>query len=390
MKILVLLQFPQQLEQFKCFLRKLDDVEITVITDTRPAYSNMDRWYREGAWKNKIRILNSPVFPHPWYYVLGRNIDDARFFYWKLKTQSEYYKKRATAPWPAFLPLAWLKKFYKPHKAIRQDFAKLNPDLVITSSLAFRPLHVDQDFALEAKRRGVPVWSFINNWDALTTKAAMYPMPDRVFCWNVFQENELIKYHGVAPEKIMKVGAFSFERWLEPRRATPRREFCKKWGLDEMRPIITYLSSSNSIAGDEIDGVTQFAGYATGRREQVVVRAHPDKADKLAQIKGVTCIPKAGENPTDEEATQLAWDTYYHSKEIYGINTSAMIDAMLVGRPVFGININRVEVTTKCLHYQQLEPYLDGEGYKVIRKWLGIGDRLPSDLIAEAIKCYNK
>ena len=348
MKILVLLQFPQQLEQYKCVLEKLDDAEITVLTDTTPAYSNKDRWHREGAWKNKIRIWKSPVFPHPWYYILARNIDDARFFYWKLKEQSEYYKKRATKEWPAYLPLAWMKQFYKPHKAIRFDFAKLNPDLVLTSSLAFRPFHADQDFAIEAKRCGVPVWSLIPNWDALTTKASMYPKPDRVFCWNDFQENELVKYHDILKEKIMKVGAFSFERWLEKRRSTPRREFCRKWDLDEDRPFVTYLSSSNSIAGDEVDGVTQFADYCMIKNIQVVVRAHPDKAEKLSKIPGTTCIPRAGENVTDEEAFQLAYDTYFHSSGLYAINTSAMIEAMLVGKPVFGMDTNKKDVTERC------------------------------------------
>src|SRR3990167_4804195 len=289
MKILVLLQFPQQLEQYKCVLEKLDDAEITVLTDTTPAYSNKDRWHREGAWKNKIRIWKSPVFPHPWYYILARNIDE-----------------------------------------------------------------------------------------------------DRVFCWNDFQENELVKYHDILKEKIMKVGAFSFERWLEKRRSTPRREFCRKWDLDEDRPFVTYLSSSNSIAGDEVDGVTQFADYCMIKNIQVVVRAHPDKAEKLSKIPGTTCIPRAGENVTDEEAFQLAYDTYFHSSGLYTINTSAMIEAMLVGKPVFGMDTNKKDVTERCLHYQQLEPWLNGEGYKAIRKWLGIGDRLPSDIIVEEIKkLYN-
>ena len=390
-RVLLCLHFAQELEKFKFIIQKLN-AEVVVATDMKPAYSNDERWWNTASWANGIEVKNFPLPSRPWYYHLARFIDDYRFF--QNLPQSDYYKNRMIPesyrkykwvfPFISWLPLAWLKRLYRPHRYLQDFISEFNPDLVITSSLAFPPFHIATELALIAQSKKIPVVCMIHNWDALTTKGKMYPVPDLTFCWNDFHEKELVSYHGISKSKIVKVGAFSLEEWFMPRKITPRDKFCEKYGLDPKKPFVTYLSSSQSIAGDELDAVEQVRDVL--KDWQFVVRPHPDKLDTLSGIWGIITIPRSGEAPTDEEAFQLAYDTYIHSAALYAVNTTSMLEAMILGRPVYRISTDSPDTTDKCLHFQKLLPLLDGKGYEKIREWLGIGERKPSEVIIAVLK----
>lgn len=391
MKTLLIVHYPQEADKFKYILPSLG--EVTVIYDTTINLSNKSKWI------SKFSLQEIGVPKRPWWYLLSRYSDDYKFF--KKLPNSVYYQNRAWKSYPnwakpfLWLPLRFLKYFYKAPKYIRDHIEKFKPDLILTTSLAFPSLHVQVEYVLEGKRRGIPTISLLTNHDALTTKAKMYPIPDYVFCWNDNHVEEL-KYHGVKFEQIRKVGAFSFEDWLRPQKTTRRDKFYRTWHLDSKKPIYVYLTSSYSIAGWETKNVEQWRDYMKEYypHAQLVVRPHPDQGHLMNLISGIISIPKISEGVFENDAFQLAWDTYAYSQALFCINTSAAIEAMLVGKPVYALDTkleNKLDFGGQSgLHFAQLKPLLNDNGPNMVRNWLGVDKKLPSELVLQEINAIIK
>ena len=82
---------------------------------------------------------------------------------------------------------------------------------------------------------------------------------------------------------------------------------------------------------------------ASGERQLrevgVMVRPHPQNAavwrhHDLSDLGAVTVFPQGGANPVDRKRQDQYFDSLYHSCAVVGINTSAMIEAGIIGRPV--------------------------------------------------------
>jgi len=94
----------------------------------------------------------------------------------------------------------------------------------------------------------------------------------------------------------------------------------------------------------------------------VLVRPHPynslhwDDAD-LSEFGAVSIWPRAGANPVNEHDRTDYFDSIYHSTAVVGINTSAMVEAAIIGRPVLTLTPREfTETQTGTLHFQHLLP----------------------------------
>ena len=98
------------------------------------------------------------------------------------------------------------------------------------------------------------------------------------------------------------------------------------------------------------------------RDVHVLVRPHPYngqawRADDFAGLAGVAVWPRGGYDPVDETNRAGLFDSLFHSAAIVGINTSAMIEAAIVGRPVLAIQAPEFAGTQEgTLHYRHLLP----------------------------------
>jgi len=96
---------------------------------------------------------------------------------------------------------------------------------------------------------------------------------------------------------------------------------------------------------------------------QVLARAHPvnrlagdrQSQRELEALETVQLYPAAGANPTDEDSRNDYFDSIYHSAAVTGVNTSAFLEAAVVGRPVMTLLSPRYEETQSgTLHFQHL------------------------------------
>jgi hypothetical protein len=236
------------------------------------------------------------------------------------------------------------------------------PDAVLVTPLV--NLEMSQaDWVKAARRARIPVAFPVFSWDNLTTKGLIHEWPDRVFVWNDLQRREAVRYHGVAEDAVVVTGAPRFDAFFAMTPKADRATFCRRLGLDPARPVITYLCSSDFVAVDE--GAFVRTWIDDIRREPrlercgVLIRPHPrlvdqwtapDAARRFTQVRDVAVAPSRAMN-----ADQLLYDTLFHSAAVVGLNTSAQIEAGILGKPVHTLLVPGFEGgQSGTLHFQYL------------------------------------
>ncbi len=202
----------------------------------------------------------------------------------------------------------------------------------------------DPEFLDAARELRIPSALLVTSWDNLTNKGLIKSPTDLVVVWNEAQRAEAVQLHGVPAERVAVTGAQRFDDWFEISASGSREEFATRVGLDPGRPYVLYLCSSPFIAPDEVPFVRRLVealrasdGPLAGAG--VLIRPHPQNAEQWATADFSDCgnvviWPREGEQPVRDSSKQGFYDSMYHSLAVVGINTSAQIEAGIVGRSV--------------------------------------------------------
>jgi hypothetical protein len=212
------------------------------------------------------------------------------------------------------------------------------PDVFVVTPL-IRIGSSQPDFVKSARALGIPTVFPVFSWDNLTSKGLVHVQPDVVLVWNERQRREAVDLHGVPNPRIVITGAPRFDAFFAMKPQQSRDEFCRSHGFDAAKPIVTYLGSSDFVSGREMEFVPRWVEQI--RRSpsladcNVLVRPHPRERTswkRFPPMAGVTVALPEGMN-----ADQTLFDTVYHSAAVVGLNTSAELEAGIVGRPVLTI-----------------------------------------------------
>ena len=234
-----------------------------------------------------------------------------------------------------------------------------HPDLILVTPLVTFESY-QTDYVKAARRLGVPVVFIPFSWDNLTNKGLMRIQPDRVLVWNETQRREAIEFHGCSPDDVVVTGAARFDDFFDRRPARSRAQLFGEFGLDPGRPMVLYLGSSQLTGPNEMELVRRWAESLRAADDEAVrtcgilIRPHPavrrswisvDYSD-LGRV-GVSLDASRG-------ADQDLFDSLYHAHAAVGLNTSAMLEAAIVGRPVHTLVIqgfDEGQVGTMHFHY---------------------------------------
>jgi hypothetical protein len=259
-----------------------------------------------------------------------------------------------------------LERAIPPDPAIVLQIAGQKPDLVLVTPLV--ELGSDQvEYIKAARALGVPCGLCVHSWDNLTNKGLIHVIPEAVYVWNEAQRKEAIDLHEVPASRVVVTGAPTYDQWFERRPSTTREEFCQKVGLPPGKPYFLYLCSSKFIAPREAEFVARWiralrAADTPGVREAaVLVRPHPRgdmrglDGSELRNARDVVVWPSQGANPVDTDSRNDYFDSLFHSAAAVGINTSAQIEAGIVGRQVYSIRAPEYATTQEgTLHFHYL------------------------------------
>ena len=222
----------------------------------------------------------------------------------------------------------------------------------------------ETDYIKAAKVLGIPAAYAVLSWDNLTIKGKMHILPDILLVWNSVQIGEAWEHHGMPKEKIRLIGATVFDHWFKGHPVkSSREEFCRKHGMDPKKPIFTYLGSSANIAKDETAVVLNLKKSLEGspdkkaRSAQMIFRPHQANMavyENFPEENGIFHFPK-GRIKDPVETERLYYDTLIHSDFLLGINTSAMLEAIILDRPVVSYLTDEFKKTqSDAQHFQEL------------------------------------
>lgn len=233
------------------------------------------------------------------------------------------------------------------------------PDVLLLSPLVhFGP--AQSDLVASARRRGIPAWMLLYSWDNLSTKGAIHRWPDRMVVWNERQRAEAAALHGFPADRVTVVGAPRFDSFFALRPAMSPREFHEPLGLDPDKPTLLYLCSSRLVSEEELPFVSRWlralreSTSSVLRECNVIVRPHPDIAllpegtpmprhewlaapGLRARLGRPFDDPRALVLMTPNDTPAGLFESITHSTAVVGLNTTAELEAGIVGRPVFTI-----------------------------------------------------
>jgi hypothetical protein len=224
-------------------------------------------------------------------------------------------------------------------RAVEEFIQREQPDvLVVTPLIKFGSYQAD--VVKSARALGVPVLFPVFSWDNLSNKGLIHVHPDHVLVWNERQRQEAIAMHGIAPARVAVTGAPRFDAFFAMQPQVSREEFCATHGFDVSAPIVTYLCSSEFVAGREVEFVERWlAEIARTPRLascNALIRPHPRQH---GQWRAFT-PPRARvavSFPQSIQTDRTLFDTLHHSAAAVGLNTSAELEAGIAGRPVLTI-----------------------------------------------------
>jgi hypothetical protein len=231
-------------------------------------------------------------------------------------------------------------------EAVDAYLREQQPDVVVLTPLI--DLGSPQlDYLKSAHAAGIPTVLAVWSWDHLTSKSLIRLKPDRVFVWNPVQLREAVDLHGVDEADIVVTGAQCFDQWFEREPSRGRDEFCRTAGLPDERPFVLWVCSALfKGSAPEAAFVKRWiaalrASADPALREcAILVRPHPQRLGEwrdvdLSEYPGVSIW--GGSNPVDTQARADYFDSMYHARAVVGLNTSALIEAAIVDRPVHTI-----------------------------------------------------
>ena len=128
------------------------------------------------------------------------------------------------------------------------------------------------------------------------------------------------------------------DKWFEDIKMPSRKDFLKSIGMDIDKPLVTYLGSAKNISTSEKRIVEEIYEKLSKMNIQLLVRPHGANTSQFENLnKKIKIYPATGELPDTLEAKESMTATLKYSDFSVGINTTAMIDSIILGTPCISL-----------------------------------------------------
>ena len=229
------------------------------------------------------------------------------------------------------------------------------------------------DYVRAARALGIRSALCVWSWDHLSSKALIRVVPDKLIVWNETQREEAQRFHGIPGSRVIVTGAQCFDRWFDRQPSRPLAEFCSRVGLPAAAPFLLYVGSA-LFKGSPPEAMFA-ARWAEAVRQsddprlrgvQILVRPHPQRLDEWRSPEAVAALARAGvaiwgSNPVDQESRADYFDSLFHAAAVVGLNTSALVEAAIVDRPVFTLLLPEFHENQEgTFHFHHLMTVGDG------------------------------
>jgi hypothetical protein len=157
-------------------------------------------------------------------------------------------------------------------------------------------------------------------------------------------------------------GAQCFDWWFEHRPSRDAKAFCRDAGLYATPYVLWVCSALIHGSAPEAPLVRKWietlrtSGSPRLRSIPILVRPHPSRHAEWRDINlsSLNAVVWGG-NPVDARSRADYFDTLHYSAAVVGINTSAFIEAAILGRPVLTLTIpETADNQTGTVHFSYL------------------------------------
>ena len=239
------------------------------------------------------------------------------------------------------------------------------PDVVLfTPYLGLRS--IQPDFLRAAQALGLRTAVCVKSWDNLSSKSRDPPAsPTDSSSGTRCSATRRQTLHGIAARAGRRHRRAVLRRVVRLAAAAAGGVLPRASGLDPGRPFVLYACCSPWTGQSEVDFVRRWvealrAPAACSQTLGVLVRPHPKRPDDWDGVDLSTSPASSSSRatrhaPTDDESKADYFDSIHHAPAVVGLNTSAMIEAAIVGRPVLTVldpEYERVQQGT--LHFRYL------------------------------------
>jgi UDP-N-acetylglucosamine:LPS N-acetylglucosamine transferase len=133
-------------------------------------------------------------------------------------------------------------------------------------------------FLVAARRLGLPVVAHVASWDHTVGKGVVSPHCDVYIVQNRVMEDDLRRYHDIAPERVTVTGWPQTDLFLRRRPRERYEALLRGFGLDPGRPLVLHMGNTPTNAPYEDRFVERLVGWwETNARDrfQLLFRPHP-------------------------------------------------------------------------------------------------------------------
>jgi len=249
-------------------------------------------------------------------------------------------------------------------RSLMRFIEEQQPDVVLITPL------VDMgspqlDHLAAAQALGLRTVLPVGSWDHLSSKSVLRTQPDALVVWNDIQKQEAIELHGVPPERVVVTGAQCYDQWWGRTPSRSRDAFCIRVGLKPTLPFVLYVCSSLFRGtASEPDFVREWVHAIRSSSDPrlrdvgILVRPHPTRLDEWRDVdmSGYRNLVMWGSHPVDAEAKEDYFESLYYSAAVVGLNTSAFLEAAVVGKPVHTVLLPEISTFNQegTIHFRYL------------------------------------
>ncbi len=138
-------------------------------------------------------------------------------------------------------------------------------------------------FLLAARRLRLATVGYVASWDHTVGKGVISPHMDRYIVQNDVMRDDLVRYHGIASERIVVTGWPQTDMYQRKRRREDYVRLLRGYGLDPGRPLVTIMGNTPTNTPYEsrfVERMVRWWDESGGRdRFSLLFRPHPRDSD---------------------------------------------------------------------------------------------------------------
>jgi len=220
---------------------------------------------------------------------------------------------------------------------VEKLFTEFRPDLVIMSMVQ---THMVTPYAIAALRCKVPIFGINGSWDQPTTKGPLCPGIKRIVVQNEIVREELIRYHGMEPDRVTVIGWLQMDSFVAE--SIPDREIIyRRLGMSKEQRFVLFAANAPRLGLHEPE---TFRGLIDRRnageipKETVLVcRCHPQDFDWRKRWDWAIDLEGVIIEPPDLGPLEHLAGVIYYASIVLASAGSINLDALALDTPTIGL-----------------------------------------------------